>query len=304
MSHSHTPGGHHGGTVTATAAGRRRLLTALCITLSVLVVELIAGTLTGSLALLADAGHMLTDSAGIGLALFASWLATRPATPSRTFGWLRAEILAALINGLLLTVICVTVLLEGISRLGDPPQEISSGPMFWVAVLGLVANLCSLLILRPGKDHSLNLKGAYLEVLGDAIGSVLVITAAVIINQTGWVQADALASLLIAVFIAPRAITLLREVTLVLLEAAPAGLDMAELQKHLSQTAGVQQVHDLHAWTITSGMPVLSAHVVINPGANPQQILQDLKECLVGHFDVAHCTFQLEESQTACAVER
>lgn len=288
---------------TATAAHRRGLVIALTVTVSVMILETIGAVISGSLALLADAGHMLTDSAGIGLALFASWLATRPATATRTFGWLRAEILAALINGLLLTVICVTVLIEGVQRLNNPPEQIMSTLMLWVAVVGLAANLISLFALRGGQRESLNVRGAYLEVMGDAIGSVFVIIAALVVMRTGWTQADALASIGIAVFIAPRAYVLLRDVFHVLLEAAPVNMNMAEVRAHMENTSGVVQVHDLHAWTITSGMPVLSAHVVVAADVDPLETLKLLKECLTGHFDVEHCTFQIESEQIACAEE-
>ena len=289
-SHSHAP-------VTATGRHRRRLLLVVAITASVFVAQVIGGILSGSLALLADAGHMLTDSTGLIIALIAATLATRPATPARTYGLQRVEVLAAMINGLLLVGIAVWVLLRAVDR-WNQPVEISSGLMLVVAVVGAAANTAGLLILRGGKDESLNLRGAYLEVLGDLLGSLTVIAAALVITLTGYTRADSIASLLIFVLIIPRAFSLLRDVVDVLLEATPRGIDLDQIRRHILDIDGVADVHDLHAWTITSGVPVLSAHVVVDTDhltdTRAGQVLDRLGECLGEHFDVDHCTFQLE----------
>jgi cobalt-zinc-cadmium efflux system protein len=290
-------GDRRGHEVTATNEHRKRLIVVLVITSVVLIVEVIGGLIAGSLALLADAGHMLTDSTGLILALIAASLATRAATVRRTFGLQRAEVLAALGNALLLVGVAVWVLIQAVDRLQNP-VEIDGGLMFVVAVVGVLANLAGLLVLRPAQAKSLNIRGAYLEVLGDLIGSLAVVAAAVLILITGWMPVDAIASLLIVVVIIPRAWSLLREVVDVLLEATPHGVDLAEVREHIKQVRGVVDVHDLHAWTITSGVPVLSAHVIVdnaclNEGRSGE-VLDRLGECLGGHFDVSHCTFQLE----------
>jgi cobalt-zinc-cadmium efflux system protein len=290
-------GSQHGQDVTATGAHRKRLVVVLVITCAVLIAEVIGGLIAGSLALLADAGHMLTDSTGLILALIAASLATRAATARRTFGLQRAEVLAALGNALLLVGVAVWVLIEAVERLRNP-AEIDGGLMLVVALVGVLANLAGLLVLRPAQAKSLNMRGAYLEVLGDLIGSLTVVAAAVLILITGWTPFDAIASLLIVVVIIPRAWSLLREVVDVLLEATPHGVDLSEVREHIKGVRGVVDVHDLHAWTITSGVPVLSAHVIvdqacINEGRSGE-VLDRLGECLGGHFDVSHCTFQLE----------
>ena len=293
MGAAHTHGHSHG---TATGTHRNRLLGVLAITLSVMVAEVIGGLISGSLALLADAGHMLTDAAGVGLALLAAAFAARPTTPERTFGYMRLEILAAVINALLLFGVAGFVLIEAVRRFQDPP-ELSTGVMLAVAAVGLVANAGSLLLLRSGQHASLNVRGAYLEVLGDLLGSVAVIVAAIVIRLTGFTQADAIASAAIGLMILPRTWVLLREAVGVLLEATPKGVDLAQVRQHINDTPGVLDVHDLHAWTITSGLPVLSAHIVITEEAlagGGGRVLDQLGECLSGHFDVEHCTFQLE----------
>jgi cobalt-zinc-cadmium efflux system protein len=267
------------------------------LTLAVLVAEIVGSALTGSLALLADAGHMTTDAAGIALALGAVTLAQRPATGRRTFGLQRVEILAAVANGLLLIGVAAFVLVEAIRRIGDPP-DIESGLMLGVAAVGLVVNLVSLGVLHGGRQQSLNVRGAYLEVLADALGSVAVMAAALVILTTGWAPADSIASVLIGFLVLPRAWHLLREALDVLLEAAPRGVDLDDVRSHMLRVDGVLGVHDLHAWTITSGLPVLSAHVVVDEDAlaagHGGRVLDSLCECLGEHFDVEHCTFQLE----------
>jgi cobalt-zinc-cadmium efflux system protein len=288
--HSHDHG-------TAAGGQRRRLTVVLVLTLAVLAAEIVGAAVSGSLALLADAGHMATDAAGIALALAAVTLAQRPARGRRTFGWQRVEILAAVANGLLLLLVAGYVLVEAIRRIGDPP-EIGSGLMLSVAAVGLVVNVVSLAVLHQGRSESLNIRGAYLEVLADALGSVAVIVAAVVILTTGWTPADIVASAVIGVLVLPRAWHLLREALDVLLEAAPRGVDLDDVRTHILEVEGVIGVHDLHAWTITSGLPVLSAHVVVTEEAlaagHGGRVLDSLCACLGEHFDMAHCTFQLE----------
>ena len=293
MTHNHS----HADPGTATGRHRKRLVLVVAITATVVVAEVIGGLLSGSLALLADAGHMLTDSTGLLIALIATTLAARPATPARTFGLQRIEVLAALTNGLLLVGVAVWVLVQAVDRWNNP-ADISSGLMLVVAVVGAAANAIGLLILRGGQKESLNLRGAYLEVLGDLLGSVAVVIAAVAISLTGYTRADSIASIAIFILIIPRAWSLLREVVDVLLEATPRGVDLDEVRRHIEEVRGVVGVHDLHAWTITSGVPVLSAHVTIDAACIAQgrsgEVLDRLGECLGEHFDVDHCTFQLE----------
>jgi cobalt-zinc-cadmium efflux system protein len=294
--------GHAHAPVSAAGGHRRRLLIVLGLTLAVMAAEIAGGLMSGSLALLADAAHMATDAAGIALALGAVTLARRPARGRRTFGWQRVEILAAVANGLLLLAVAGYVLVEAIRRIGDPP-EIGSSLMLAVAAVGLVVNLGSLAVLHRDRAASLNLRGAYLEVLADALGSVAVIVAAVVIRTTGWTPADIIASVVIGCLVVPRAWHLLREAFDVLLEAAPRGVDLASVRSHILGVDGVLGVHDLHAWTITSGLPVLSAHVVVSDaalaGGHGGRVLDALCDCLGEHFDMAHCTFQLEAESHA-----
>ncbi|MEU9859576.1 cation diffusion facilitator family transporter [Streptomyces sp. NPDC047971] len=300
MGAGHDHGHSHGGpppTGTAAAAYRGRLRIALAITLSVMVIEIIGGIASNSLALIADAAHMATDAVGLAMALLAIHFANRPPTERRTFGFARAEILAALANCLLLLGVGGYVLYEAIQRFIEP-AETRGGMAIAFALIGLVANMISLSLLVRGQRESLNVRGAYLEVLADALGSVTVLVSAGIILATGWQYADPIASILIGLMIVPRTVKLLRETLDVLLESAPKGVDMAEVRAHILALPGVEDVHDLHAWTITSGMPVLSAHVVVDQGAldsvGHEKMLHDLQGCLGSHFDVEHCTFQLE----------
>ena len=283
--------------MTATSAHRGRLGLVLAITGAVFVAEVIGGLLSGSLALLADAGHMLTDATGLVLALVGAGLATRAASGRRTYGMQRAEVLAALSNALLLVGVAVWVAIQAVDRLRQP-AEVDTGLMLAIAVVGVLANAVGLVLLHRGQADSLNVRGAYLEVLADLLGSVAVIIAAVLIMVTGWTRFDALASLLIFGLIVPRAWALLREVVDVLLEATPRGVDLDQIRLHITGVAGVVDVHDLHVWAITSGVPVISAHVVVDDACISQgrsgQVLDRLSDCLGGHFDVEHCTFQLE----------
>lgn len=290
--HAHAPAG---GTATAAYVGTLRV--ALSITLTVMVVEIVGGILADSLALVADAAHMATDALGLGMALLAIHFANRPPTGNRTFGYARAEILAALANCLLLLGVGGYVLYEAIQRFVTP-ADTEGGLTIAFGAIGLVANMISLTLLMRGQKESLNVRGAFLEVAADALGSLAVIVSATVILTTGWQAADPIASLVIGLMIVPRTFKLLRETLDVLLESAPKDVDMTEVRNHILALDGVEDVHDLHAWTITSGMPVLSAHVVVSSevlsAIGHEKMLHELQNCLGDHFDVEHCTFQLE----------
>ena len=287
----------------AAAAHRGRLAAVLVLSLAILVLEVVGGIVTNSLALLADAGHMLTDVAGVGMALLAIWFAGRSPTNGLTYGYLRVEILAAATNAFLLFGVAVFILFEAWRRLSEPP-EIASGLMLAVALVGLAANAGSLYLLRDAQLESLNMRGAYLEVMGDVAGSAAVIIAAIVIALTGWAEADAVASALIGLLILPRTFALLREATDVLLEATPKGVDMDHVRGHILDAPGVIDCHDLHAWTITSGLNVVSAHVILADGADAATTLDALCSCLSGDFDIEHSTFQLETADRRRLEER
>ncbi|WP_159498366.1 cation diffusion facilitator family transporter [Microbacterium sp. 18062] len=294
--HDHAPAGGVRG-----AANRRLLAVSLGITSTVFVVQVVGAILSGSLALLADAVHMLTDAAALVIALIASIVAARPANDRRTFGYQRAEVFGALLNGVILIALSLWVAFEAVMRLIDPEEpEVEGGLMLGVAVVGLVANAVAMWLLSAAQRTSINVRGAYLEVLGDLLGSVAVIVAAVVILTTGWLPADAIASLLIAAMIVPRAIGLLREVASVLSEATPKGMQVREIREHILGTPGVAGVHDVHVWQLTRGAPVFSAHVVVDAdcyaSGRADAILTELQSCLASHFDVEHSTFQLEPS--------
>ncbi len=283
---------------------RVRLTAAIGIVAAVLVVEIIGAALTGSLALLADAGHMFSDLAGLVIALVATLVAARPATDRQTFGYQRAEVFGALINGLILVTVAISVSVGAATRLvSSSPVAVQAMPMLIVAAIGLVANIAGLLLLRPAAKGSINMRGAYLEVLGDALGSVAVIIAAAVILLTGFAQADAIASLVIAAMIGPRAFVLLRDVVRVLSESVPVDTDVTEIRRHLLETPGVVAVHDVHVWAITSGAHVFSAHVVVErvvlQSGGSGALLDALSACLAEHFDVDHSTFQLEPAEHA-----
>ncbi|MEV2277975.1 cation diffusion facilitator family transporter [Nocardiopsis sp. NPDC049922] len=287
--------GHGHGTMTAGAANSRRLALALGLMLTVAVIQVGGALVSGSLALLADAGHTATDSFGVALALAAVWIATRPATTKRTFGFQRAEILAAAVNALALFALCGFIVIEAVDRLRSP-AEVSGPGVVLVAGVGLVANIVALLVLRSGAEESLNVRGAYVEVMSDALASVGVIVGGVVLWLTGWSRIDTLISLAIAAIIVPRAWSLLKEAVHILLEATPRGMDLGEVREHLLGHPAVVDVHDLHAWTITSGVPVMSAHVVVDEERlrDSGRMLDELHTCLTGHFDVEHSTLQLE----------
>ena len=288
----------------AQAANRTRLAIAIAIIGVFLVVQVVGGLLSGSLALLADAGHMTRYLLGLVIALGAAIVAARPANDRQTYGFRRFEVFGALANGVILVVVAVAVTAGAIGRLVSGAQgeahEVAGGPMLAIAVAGLVANVVALLVLRGGAKDSINLRGAYLEVLGDAIGSVLVIVAAAVILTTGWDAADPIASLAIAALIVPRALMLLRDVMRVLSQSTPAQTDVAEIRDHIVRTRGVVAVHDVHVWAITTGAHVFSAHVEVEPAVFAEgrvgELLDELGGCLSEHFDVEHSTFQLEPS--------
>jgi cobalt-zinc-cadmium efflux system protein len=298
--HAPAPGGIR-------SAGHRRLLTiSLCLTATIMVVQVVGALLTGSLALLADAAHMFTDASALVIALIASAVAARPADERRTYGYQRAEVFGALINAIILIVLAGTVGIEAIGRLIEPGDTEVAGPlMLVVATVGLVANAVSMWLLSRAQRSNINVRGAYLEVMGDLIGSAMVIVAAIVIVATGWMPADAIASLLIAVMIIPRAISLLREVFSVLSESAPKGMAVADIRTHLLGYEGVVGVHDVHVWQLTRGAPVFSAHVAVAPelfaDGRSAALLTKMQSCLAEHFDVEHSTFQLEPAeQTDC----
>ena len=278
------------------AGDRRRLVLALVLSAVVIVVELVGAWLAGSLALLGDAGHVATDTASMLLALGASYVAARPAGPRSTFGYHRAEILAATVNAVVLLGVCGYLVYAGVHRLMSP-VDVASAPLVGFGLLGLAANAGAVVLLTRGTD-SLNMRAAATEAVSDAFGSLLAVAAGVVIAATGWHRADPVASLAIAALILPRSVYLLKEALVVLLELAPKGLSLDDVRDELMAVDGVADVHDLHAWTITSGLPSLSAHVTVtddclaNHGAGP--VLDQLCEVVSDRFGVRHATFQIE----------
>ena len=289
--------GHGHGHAAGRADDRRRLRLVLLVTVTVLVAELVGAWWSGSLALLADAGHMATDATAIVVALSAGYVATLPPSSRRSFGLHRAEILAALVNAVVLLGVCGLLAVTSLRRLSDPPA-IDAGPMLAFGLVGLVANAVSVSLLRARKSESLNMRGAYLEVLGDLLGSAAVVAAALVVVTTGQDVADPVATLAIALLILPRSVSLLRDAVDVLLESTPAHLDPDEIRDHLLRAPGVTDVHDLHVWSITSGMPSLSVHVTVDESTLAARgvggVLDELSACVADHFDVDHTTFQVE----------
>ncbi len=284
---------HVHGSRSAGGAGVQRLVLVLGLVVSYLIVEVVGALLTNSLALLADAGHMLTDAAGIGLALLAIWFARRPASAEKSYGYYRIEIFAAVANAVILFGVAAYILYEAVQRFAAPPDVVGL-PMLGVATIGLIVNLVSMRLLHAGSQASLNQRGAYLEVLGDMLGSVAVIVAGLVIILTGWTPIDPIASVVIAGLILPRTWSLLREAVDVLLQATPKGVDLDEVRAHILRADGVADAHDLHAWTLTSGINVVSAHVVMRPEADAARVLDELCACLTDDFDMEHSTIQLE----------
>lgn len=286
-------GGSHGHTVSGGSKNKKSLVLVLSFSSLYLVAEVVGGLLTGSLALLADAAHMLTDVGGLALALIAIKLGERQANPRKTYGYYRAEILAALTNAVVLLAISLYVLYEAYLRFRNPP-EVKSGSMLIVASIGLVVNLIGMIILRKSSNESLNMKGAYFEVLSDMLTSIGVIIAGVIMLTTGWYYADPIISAGIGLFIFPRTWRLLKEATGVLLEGTPTDISLDDLRKTLLSVPGVQGTHDLHVWSLTSGINAMSVHVVVRDGADHNQTLKKLTKTIMDNFKISHTTIQLE----------
>ena len=284
---------HHHHHAPDRASSTRALGFALAMTALLAAVEAVGGVLTGSLALLADAGHMVSDAASLALALVAVALARRPATPQRSFGLQRAEILAALANGVGLVLIAAWIVWEAVERLGEP-GEVLAGPMLGVAVAGLAVNAGSALVLARGAEESLNRSAALRHVLADALGSVGAIVAALVILTTGWRYADPLVSMLIAALVLASSRSILRDSLRVLLEEAPPGIDVGEVGRRMVGVDGVREVHDLHVWTITSGFPALAAHVLVGAGCDCHETRRVLEGMLRGEFAIEHTTLQVD----------
>jgi cobalt-zinc-cadmium efflux system protein len=299
--HAHDGGSGHAHGLDADA-DRRYLLTALGLLAAFMVAEVIVAVASGSLALLSDAGHMLSDVGAIGAALWAMRLAARPAAGAWTFGWKRAEILSAAANGITLLVIAGIVAAEAIGRLIHPPR-VDGGPVVAVAAAGIVVNIAAAWVLARASRSSLNVQGAFRHVLTDLYGFVGTVVAGIVILATGWTRADAVASLVVVVLMLKAARELLIASGRILLEAAPATMDLDDVRAHLLATEHVRDLHDLHAWTVTSSLPALSAHIVIDDACFTEgcvpRLLDELQACIAGHFDVEHSTFQLEAAAHA-----
>ncbi|WP_313811984.1 cation diffusion facilitator family transporter [Glutamicibacter sp.] len=278
---------------------RTRLAWAFCITASILIAEIIGAIATNSLALLVDAAHMLTDAAGLLLALTAANLIMRKATVKRTWGFRRAEVLSATVQSALLLAVGIYAAVDAVQRLFEPPEVQPAGLLIF-GIVGLLGNVASMWIIFGGKNNNLNMRAAFLEVVNDALGSVAVIIAALVITYTGWMRADSIAALLISALIVPRALSLLKETTHILLESTPRGLDLNAVRDHLEGQQGVIAVHDLHASQIASNLPVLTAHVVVKDEMFDADaaggLLRNLQQCVAAHFEVSieHSTFQIE----------
>ncbi|WP_241981217.1 cation diffusion facilitator family transporter [Cryobacterium algoritolerans] len=293
----------HGATA---GADSRYLMVALAMLLGFMVIEVIVAIISGSLVLLSDAGHMLTDAAAIAGSLLAIRLAARPTSANWTFGFKRAEILSAAVNGITLVVISAIVAIEAIRRLIDPPP-VQGGPVLFVALLGVAVNLVAVWVLAKANRTSLNVEGSFQHILTDLYGFIATVIAGLVILLTGFNRADAIASLVVVGLMLYAAWGLLRDSGRILLEGTPENVDLAMIRGHLLEPAHVLDVHDLHAWTVTSDLPALSAHVILTDecfhDGHAPRVLDELQACLVGHFDVEHSTFQLEPA-THLAHER
>ena len=292
MGHGHAHHDHGSG------AGARQLVIVLVLTAGFTVVEVAGGLLTGSLALLADAGHMLSDAGSLALALLAAWLGGRAATSQQTFGYRRAEVLAALVNGVALVVISLWILVEAYQRLSRPP-EVLGGWMLAVAALGLIVNLVAARILFSGHEENINVAAAARHVLADLLGSVGAVAAAAIILLTGWRYADPAVSVVIALLVLASAWPILRDAIRILLESTPRGVDAATVGRAMAERPGVLEVHDLHIWTITSGFPALAAHVLVAPGDDCHARRRELEQMLHDSFGIHHTTLQVDHEQEA-----
>lgn len=296
MSQGHGQGAPAASSKTAGARYARNLAWALGLTLTYLIAEVIGAFVTGSLALLADAAHMLTDVGGLGLALLAIRFAARPATPQKTYGYLRAEILSALLNAVVLLVLTIYILLEAYERFTNPP-DVLSWPMLIVAVIGLAVNLVSMRLLSGGSSASLNVQGAYFEVLSDMLGSLGVIVAALVIMWTGWTLADPIIGALIGLFIVPRTWRLISQAVHILLEGVPPNVDLRLLETALKEIPGIKAAHDLHVWTITSGLDSMSGHIVVTDMGESPRVLRAVRETMKDKFGLEHVTVQIEDEK-------
>lgn len=289
--HNHDHGGG--------SSNKTRLTIALGVTISIVIAQAVGAVLTGSLALLVDTFHMLTDASGLAMALFAAHLMERPASNRHTWGLRRAEILSAMAQATLLFGVGVYALVEGVQRLFHPP-EIASGSLLFFGILGLVANLISLGVLLSGRDSNLNMKAAFLEVANDALGSVAVIASAILIATLGWERADSVAAILISLLILPRTVMIVKTSVAVLMEATPKGVDLDEVRRHIIELPHVLDVYDLHVSLISTNLPVLTAHVVVRDSCftdgHSAKMLVDLQQCVREHFEISieHSTFQIE----------
>jgi len=283
------------------AGNLRALALALALTASYTVVEVVGGYLTGSLALLADAVHMLSDNVALALALAAVWLAAKPATPERTFGYKRAEVLVALANGVLLVALAIWIFVEAATRLADP-REVEAGWMLVVALIGIGVNIASGAILSRARG-SINVEAAFRHVVADLLGSLGVVLAAILILATGWLRVDPLVSILIGILVLASSWAILRDTTSILLESAPRGIATRDVGLRLAGAPGVVEVHDLHIWTITSGFPALSAHVLVKPGEDCHQRRRELERLLRDEFAIEHTTLQVDHASSGGLVE-
>lgn len=287
--HSHGAGGHSHGA----GANKKALAVVLSFTLLYMVAEIVGAFITGSLALLADAAHMASDNVALGLALFAFWLSSKPATPNRSFGYKRGEILAALFNGVTIVAVSIWIFVEASRRFGNPP-EILGGWMMVVAIIGLLVNVAGAVILSRSAGENLNMQGALRHVLADLLGSVGVIVAAAVIIFTGWVYADPIISIFIGVLVLFSSWKLLKDSVIILMEGSPPGLDAAEIGHAMADHEGVAEVHDLHVWVVTSGFPALAAHVLVGEKENCHARRRELEVLLRENYDIAHTTLQVD----------
>jgi cobalt-zinc-cadmium efflux system protein len=293
MGHGHAGG--HAHRETAAARSRGVLSLTLGLTAGYLVVEVVGAWLTGSLALLADAGHMLTDVAAIALSLFVAWFSRQPHDPRRTFGYLRWEILAAFLNGATLLLVSAWIAIEAVLRLRQP-EAVEGGLMLAVAVAGAIANIAAAFVLHPASEASLNLRGAYLHVVGDLLGSVATVVAALLVRYTGWLIADPIASILVTLLIVRGAWRLVRESVDVLLESTPAHISLGSVRKQLEAIPGIESVHDLHVWTVTSNVVAMSVHAIVREPERHQHVLEHVHDAML-LFGIQHVTVQLERRE-------
>ncbi len=297
--HNHAGHGHaghdHSGHGHAAHASVSSLRLALVMTATLLLVEVAGGFISNSIALLADAGHMLTDVAALALSLFVAWFSNQPVTARKSFGYLRWEILAAFLNGAALLLISAAIIVESIMRL-RAPEQVVDGLMLWVAVAGLIINVISAMVLHRGSQENLNVRGAYLHVLGDLLGSVGTVTAAIVIRSTGWLLADPIASFLTTALIIRGAWTLVKESVDILLEGVPKHIDLEEVRIQLERIPGIESVHDLHVWSVNPRMVAMSAHAIVRDASTQQHVLEHVHDAM-GLFGISHVTVQIEQAE-------